>query len=59
MFNTYWFGVFIGFTTCLVLLLLTTIPISKEKWKCTHAIMMDNDPSKTECSVYSRKEKEE
>ena len=59
MFNSYWFGVFIGFMTCLILMLSTSIPISKDNWKCTHAIMIDDDPSKTECSVYSRKEKEE
>lgn len=33
------------------------IKIQNTDWKCTQAIIIDDDPSKTECVVYKRKDK--
>jgi hypothetical protein len=30
------------------------ILIPEQDWKCTHAIILDDDPSKTECTVYKK-----
>lgn len=34
------------------------IKINDDKWKCTQAVIINNDPSKTECIVYKRIDKE-
>jgi hypothetical protein len=31
-----------------------SIIIPEQDWKCTHAIILNDDPSKTECTVYKR-----
>jgi hypothetical protein len=30
------------------------ILISEYDWKCTHAVIINDDPSKTECTVYKK-----
>lgn len=54
-------------STCLILAIITWIIVNistayhlpKHLWKCTHADIINNDPSNTECTNYKKIKPEE
>jgi hypothetical protein len=47
-------GVFIG----LVIVCSTNIILPEYHWKCKHAVIINDDPSKTQCVLYKRNDQE-
>lgn len=48
----------IGFSVALIFFTKSNIILSEYDWKCKHAVIIDDDPSKTQCVIYKRNDQE-
>jgi hypothetical protein len=53
LFLTFLFGVLVNW----IIVTEDYVRIPKQEWKCKSAIIVNDDPSKTECTLYKRNEK--
>ena len=51
-------SVLFGFFLAWVAFGKDTICLTETKWKCKHAVIINDDPSKTECVIYKRNDQE-
>lgn len=47
-------GIFIGWA----MFAKSNILLSEYNWKCKHAVIINDDPSKTQCVIYKRNDQE-
>jgi len=54
MFISHIFTFLLGMFLIWAMFIKHNILIPEQDWKCTHAIILNDDPSKTECTVYKK-----